>query len=139
MLVRRFLGAVSWLLLLAPVGWAQPVGETLQPGDCFHVQLEMKLTGQLKVVRQGLPDTLKLEATGSLSLFEKVLAVGPDALVERAARSYESARAAITVERNKSERILRPERRLIVAQRHKDIPLAYAPGGSLTRDELDLV
>src|SRR5262249_5121757 len=28
---------------------------------------------------------------------------------------------------------------LIVAQRHKDIPLAYAPGGSLTRDELDLV
>src|SRR5206468_13019775 len=34
---------------------------------------------------------------------------------------------------------LRPERKLIVAQWHKDQFLCYCPAGSLTREELELV
>jgi hypothetical protein len=140
MLDRRFLGSLSCLLLLAPAGWAQPlaVSETLQPGDCFQVQLEMKLSGQLKIMRGGSPASLKLEATGTLGMTEKVLASSPDQLADKVARLYDTARATITVEKDKSERTLRPERRLIVAQRHKDTPLVYAPAGTLTREEADL-
>src|SRR5262249_46925569 len=81
---------------------------------------------------------LPLEASGTLDLTEKILAVTPDQLAEKVARQYEKARATITVEKDRSERTLRPARRLIVAQRHKDTPLVYAPAGSLTREETDL-
>jgi len=139
-MLARCLGPLSCLLLLAPAGWADPVAvsEKVQPGDCFHVQLDMKLTGQLKIARHGTALALPLEATGSLTLTEKVLAATADHLAEKVARQYETARATIAVDKNKSERSLRPERRLIVAQRHKDVALTYAPAGALTRDEADL-
>jgi hypothetical protein len=136
----RFLGSLAWLLLLAPASWAQPVdiSEKLQPGDCFQVQMEMKLTGQLKIARQGTTSPLKLEAAGTIDLLEKVLSATAEPLAEKVARKYETARASITVGSDKSERTLRSDRRLIVAQRHKDTPLVYSPSGSLTREEVDL-
>lgn len=136
----RCLGSLTCVLLLVPVSRAEPltIRETIKPGDCFQVQLEMKLTGQLQLNRQGTPVNLNLSAAGSLGLTEKVLTVTGEGLSEKVARIYDNARATITVDKDRSERTLRPERRLIVAQRHKDIHLVYAPSGALTRDELDL-
>jgi hypothetical protein len=136
----RFLGSLVSMLLLVTGAGAEPVavGETLQAGDCFQIQLEMTLTGQLRISQQGNTSKLKLEAGGALAYTEKVLSATPDQLADRVARRYETARASILVGIDKSERTLRPERRLIVAQRHKDTPLVYCPAGSLTRDEADL-
>lgn len=136
----RFLGSLLCVLLLAPLSRAQPVPltEAVQPGDCFRVEMDMKLVGQLKVSQQGSTNRLKLEATGTLALVEKVLSATTDRLADKVARQYETARARILVGIEKSERTLRPERRLVVAQRHKDAPLVYSPTGGLTRDESDL-
>src|SRR5262249_25861390 len=57
---------------------------------------------------------------------------------EKVARVYDSASAVIRAGEDKSERTLRPTRKLIVAQRHKDQKLVYSPQGALTRAELEL-
>jgi hypothetical protein len=64
--------------------------------------------------------------------------VGAAGLPEKTARVYETAKAAIGVGSDLSERTLRPERRLVVAQRHEDRSLLYSPSGPLTREELEL-
>src|SRR5262249_26306361 len=61
---------------------------------------------------------------------------GPGA--DKVARLYDAASSTVQIGGAKSERSLRPQRRLCVAQRFKDQPLTYAPAGALTRDEIDL-
>jgi hypothetical protein len=135
----RALGTVA-LFLAAAAARAEtyPINETAQAGDCFHVRLDLKLSGELRVYKGGEPLPLKLEAVAAHEYPERVLSAGAAGLPEKAARHYETARATITVAGEKSERTLRPDRRLIVAQRYKDQPLVYSPAGALTRDELDL-
>src|SRR5262249_43235062 len=57
---------------------------------------------------------------------------------ERVARFYEVAKAVVTTGKDRTERELRPQRRLVVAQRHKEQPLVYSPAGAMYRGELDL-
>ncbi len=97
----------------------------------------MKLTGEIRVRKGVEPAKLKLTATGSHEFSERVLAVG-DGLAQKTARLYETAKAAISVDRNTTERTLRPERRLVVAQREKDGLLVYSTAGALTQEELEL-
>lgn len=128
------------VVMLAGVGVAgaetYSLTESVQAGDCFRVQIEMKLTGELRVAKDGKLVGLPLTTTARHEFPERVLAVAPGGLVQKAVRVYEAAAATITVNGSKSERMLRPERRLIVAQR-KDTIIAYAPSGPLTRDELE--
>jgi hypothetical protein len=136
----RVLGTVAGLLLLTPSGWGQSgsLAEPLKADDCFKVELEMKLTGELRIVQPEGARKLKLEASANHVFPERVLALGTEGLPDKTARLYETARAIITVDQDRVERTLRPERRLLVAQRSKDQTVVYTPKGPLTSDELEL-
>src|SRR6266852_185093 len=114
------------------------LSETAQAGDCFRIQLDMTLSGEMRVNKEGKPLSLTLEATAIHEFPERILHVAADGLPEKAARIYEKANAVITVDKTPSNRCLRPERRLLVAQRSKDHLVVYSPTGALTREELEL-
>ncbi len=139
MFARRFFVAAAVLLVTASAVRCQTylLAEPVQAGDCFHVTLDMKLTGEIRVRKGNEPIKLKLSATGAHEFPERVLAVA-DGLAQKTARVYETAKAVITVDGRASERTLRPERRLVVAQRTKDGLLVYSAGGAFTQDELEL-
>ncbi len=139
MLARRLFIAAAVFLVTAPAGRCQTylLAEPVQVGDCFHVTLDMKLTGEIRVRKGNELVKLKLSAEGSHEFPERVLAVA-DGLAQKVARLYETAKAVITVDGRTSVRTLRPERRLVVAQRDKDGLLVYSAGGAFTQDELEL-
>lgn len=136
----RIVGTAAVLLALAPAGWGQTCTllESVQPGDCFSIQLDMKLSGEMRVRKEEKNISLPLKAEAHHRYAERILAVAPSGDAQKAARAYESATASIKVDKDKSDRILRPERRLLVAQRYKDQGLVYSPAGPLTREELEL-
>jgi hypothetical protein len=125
---------------LAQAGAAQtyPLIETVHEGECFRIQLEMTLSGEMRVRRDGKDVPLKVTAAAGHAFPERVLALGPTGLPIKSARFYESAKATVQVDSEKTERLLRPERRLLVAQRYKDQTIVYCPTGPLTRPELEL-
>src|SRR5947209_20394710 len=98
MVVWRVFGPLAVVLALAPAGWGQnyPLAETVRPGDCFRVRLEMKLDGEMRIYKADKVVPLKLGATASHAFPERALAVAANGTVERAARVYETARAVIT-------------------------------------------
>jgi hypothetical protein len=140
MFARRVAGAVLALLAAVPAGRAQThsLAEAVKPGDCFRYGIEMKLSGTMRVPKEEKVVPIPLTAGASHSFTERVLAVGKGGLPEKSARVYESAKAVIGVGGDKSERSLRPERRLLVAARDKDQGLLYCPAGPLSRAELEL-
>src|SRR6202790_3796157 len=75
------------------------LAEPAQAGDRFHVTLDMKLTGEIRVRKGADPVQFKLAASGSHEFSERVQAVG-DGLAQKTARIYDAARAAISVDRN---------------------------------------
>jgi hypothetical protein len=139
MAAGRVLGVVGLLLAVTPAGWGQTctLTENVQAGDCFSIQLDMKLAGEMRIRKNNQTIPLKLEAAATHEYAERILAVA-GGIVQKSARAYETAKATITVGSDRLERSLRPERRLFVAQRYKDQGLVYSPAGPLTREELDL-
>jgi len=127
-------------LAVVRAGWAQtyPLAETPQAGDCSRIHLEMHLSGEMNVNKEGKPVSLKLEARATHDYPERILQVSSDGLAERAARVYETAQAVITVDKEPVHRTLRAERRLLVAQRTRDRLVVFSPAGPLTREELEL-
>jgi hypothetical protein len=140
MLASRFRVAVAVLFTSVPCCLAQTcsVAEPIKAGDCFNVRLEMTLKGKLHIQKNGTASDLPLEAAGSHAFDERILALGTSNLPEKSARRYTAARAIIQVASDRSERTLRPERSLLVAQRVKDQTLVYCPAGGLRRSELEL-
>jgi hypothetical protein len=138
--VWRVLGTVGLLLAATSSGRTQncTLLETNQPGECFKIQIDMKLSGELRIRKEDKSEPLKLEASAVHEYPERIMAVGQDGQVQKTVRLYETAKANITYGSERAERTLRPERRLIVAQFYKDQELVYAPSGPLTREELDL-
>jgi hypothetical protein len=134
------LGSVAVLLLAVSLGRAQTYAlkEDVKVGDCFRFRLGMTLKGEIRVTKDGKPDSLPLAATATHVFPERILDVDSKGLPQKAARLYESATAVITIGRDRSERGLRPQRRLQVAEWHQDQSLIYCPAGSLTREELAL-
>src|SRR4051794_28778002 len=115
MAVARPLAAVALALALAGPAAAQtyPLAEAPPANDCFRLRLTMKLSGELVVVQDGKPTSLKLTAAAEHRYRERVLAVAvAGGLPAKAARVYDEARATITVDGAASERTLRPDRRL---------------------------
>jgi hypothetical protein len=109
----------------------------VKTGDCFRVRLRLAVKGDLLVLQDGGRKPLPVEVSATHDYSERVLSAGgPGA--DKVARLYESAASTLKIGAARSERSLRPERRLCVAQRYKDQPLTYSPAGALTRDELDL-
>jgi hypothetical protein len=112
--------------------------EEPRSGDCFKIQLDMKLSGELRIRKEGKTVPIKLEAVATHEYPERNLSVGTGGVVQKTARAYETAKATITVGTDRGERKLRPERRLCVVLRGKDQALTYCPAGPMTREELDL-
>jgi hypothetical protein len=137
----RTLGTLVVALVMVRTGWAQtyPLSESLQAGDCFRIHLDMTLSGAMRVNKEGRAVSLKLEATATHEFPERILNVASDGLPEKTARVYEKAKAVISVDKDPSERALRTERRLFVAQRSKDRLVLYSPASPLTREELELI
>jgi hypothetical protein len=140
MLASRIRWAVALALVAAPSAFAQTVtlAEPVRAGDCFHYRLEMTLKGQLHIQKNGESASLPLDAAGGHTLDERILAVGATGLPEKSARGYAAAKVIIRVGNDRSERTLRPERSLLVAQRGKDQSIVYCPAGGLRRGELEL-
>jgi hypothetical protein len=136
----RSLGTIVVALTVGRAAWAQTytLSETAQTGDCFRIHIDMTLAGEMRVTKEGQPLSLKLEATATHEFPERFLQVASDGMPEKVARVYEKAKAVITVNKEPSDRSLRAERRLFVAQRNKDRPMVYSPTGPLTREELEL-
>jgi hypothetical protein len=133
-------GSVAVLLVAASIGRSQTYSlvEAAKTGDCFRVQLEMKLTGEMRIQRDGKVVSMPEEATATHDFTERVLQVSKDGVVEKAARVYASAKAVIVINKDRSERTLRTDRKLVVVQRVKDQTLVYCPAAALSRPELDL-
>jgi hypothetical protein len=112
--------------------------ESPQAGDCAHLHLDMTLTGEMRVTKGVQVVPLKMTATATHDFPERVLAAGPNGALRKTARAYETAKAAITIGGDKSERGLRADRKLLVAQLDKGQALVYCPAGPLTPEELEL-
>ncbi len=139
MFARRVLATTAVLFLAAAArSDTYLLAEADQSGDCFHVALDMKLTGEIRVRRGDDAVKLKLTTDASHAFAERVQAAGGDGLPTKTARVYDTARAVIRVNDNASERTLRPERRLVVAQRDKQLLVVYSTAGGFNQEELEL-
>ena len=138
--VWRVLGTVALLLAATSFGRTQTCTllETNLPGECFKVQIDMKLSGEWRIRKEDKSEPLKLQASAVHEYPERIMAVGQDGQVQKTVRIYETAKGNFTYASEHVEDALRPERRLIVAQFYKDQALVYAPSGPLTREELNL-
>jgi hypothetical protein len=140
MVLWRLLASAAILSFAAQTGSGQTYSlkETPKVGECFRIHLEMKLQGEIRINADGKPTTIPLEAHATHEFPERILALNPKEVPEKTARVYETAKATIKVGPDRTERSLRSDRRLQVAQRHNDQALVYAPAGNLTREELAL-
>ncbi len=136
----RTLGTLVVALGLTGAARAQtyPLKEDAPVGTYTHVKVGMELTGEMKLQQEGKPLALKESATAEHNYVERILDVAADGTAARAARSYHTARVAITVAGNRTERVLRDDRHLMICERDKDALRAYAVKGPLTREELQL-
>jgi hypothetical protein len=139
MLTRRTSLALV-LGLVATPAWADGVllQETPHEGECFRITTETRVTGNLKVTRDGKPAAVKINAKNEHVFVERVLSADK-AVARKAARFYQTAAANATVDGDRVQRTLPADRRLIVAQRTGDSLFCYSPQGPLTRPELEVV
>jgi hypothetical protein len=98
----------------------------------------MKLAGEMRLRQEGKTITLKQTAKADHDFLERILDVGPGGLARKSALYFKTAKATVTVGNRAEEKTLRPEHRLLVAQRHKDQGLYYCLAGALTREELEV-
>lgn len=131
-----------WAILLAatPALHAQShsLTEPAKAGDCFKYEIAMTLKGELRVSRDGKTTALPISANANHAFVERVLQAKEKGLPEKVARYYGLARSVANVDGHAQARSLRDERKLIVAQRHKEQFLAYSPAGPMTREEVDV-
>jgi hypothetical protein len=112
--------------------------EPLAAGDCFRVELSLELTGEMHFKRGDKKKTVPLEASATHHFNERVLSVDKSGQAEKSARVYETAKAKIHVDKHLTEKSLRSERKLQVAQWQNDQLTVYSPAGALFQGELEL-
>jgi hypothetical protein len=128
-------------LALALPGRAQSLdlSEAPQAGSYFDIQLTLDLTGEVRVQKDGKESVLKEIVRATHAFAERVLEAPEHGLATRAARVYKDARAIFAIAEDRSERTLRADRRLLVAQRGKEQLVTYCPAGPLKPEELELI
>lgn len=136
----RFPAAMMLVLAGASAGWGQScsLAEPIQQGDCFRTGIEMKLFGEMRFRKDSGVFPVKLTASASHTYSERALVVVGN-LVHKSARIYDVARVVIDRGSDHSASDLRSSRKLVVAQRNKDLHTAYSPAGALYRNELELI
>lgn len=106
-------------------------------GQYFRVELNMKLSGEMKL-RQGEKTlTYKQAADAKHAFLERILEM-KQGVAAKSARVYQTAHAAISSGDAKSERRFRPDRTFLVCQRVDEQPFAFCPKGALNREEVEL-
>jgi hypothetical protein len=135
----RLLGVTAIGFLMAGVAGAQTVtlAEEVKSGECFRVRLEMKLTGEMRVSQNGKLTPLSETAVATHDFTERILVVDKGATVSKSARRYATAKATITVGRDRSVRALHADRGVVVAQHVKDQCVLFCPTMALTHEELE--
>ncbi len=127
-------------LLLTPAvsfGQAHDLTEAPRAGECFKVTIETTVTGAIKPAADK-EKTIALSAKNEHAILERVL-TADKGVVRKAARYYEKALSEAEIAGEKVRRVLRDERRLVVAQRIDDQPLCYSPAGPLMQPEIELI
>lgn len=140
MFTRRMLGIGVGVLVFASASYGQTHALVEQPksGESFRYEIETTVTGSLKVKQDGKDASIPLSAKNQHTLLEKVLTEG-SGVARKVARHYEKALSTAEVNGQKSEKTLRADRKLIVAQRMDEPLFCYSPAGPLYRSELELV
>jgi hypothetical protein len=137
------------VLTLAAAGQAQTYTLAEDPlvDSYFKVELDMKLTGAIKVRQERAnPDpknpyeqrTVYQTVTAKHQFLERVLEASKSGLVDKSARKYLIARAEFQVGKDRATNTLHPKRCFMIAHRFKDQAFVYCPDGILTREELEL-
>jgi hypothetical protein len=99
--------------------------------------MEMKLTGEMRVNRDGKLTPFSESATANHEFAERIMVVDKAGTPEKSARRYTTAKATITVGRERSDRALHAERGVVVAQHIKDQSILFCPTTALAHDELE--
>jgi hypothetical protein len=140
MMAWRSLAILASVVVFAGVGRAQTY--TLQEKELknahFQISLSLDLKGTLIIQQEGKQVSLPQTATATHEYIERVLQEGEQGMIGKSARLYKSAKAVISVAKDRTERTFRPERCLLIAQHVKDTTLTFCPKGTLTPEELDL-
>jgi len=139
--MARFLLAAFAAVALAGVASAQTVklGESLQAGEYHRYEIELAVSGKLKVGREGKPEALPLKAEAGHRFAERIESTDTNGGAGKVVRAYEKAKSTSVVAGEKSVRELAADRRLTVAARTETGTLHYSPLGPLAREELELV
>jgi hypothetical protein len=116
-----------------------PLIEKFHVGQQWQTEIRTQVSAEREVRVRDKPTTLQQALVGEHALAERVLDVRADGLPTRVARYYDQAGARIAGNNATVSNVLRPERRLVVAQRIRDETVSYSLTGPLTRAELQLV
>lgn len=115
------------------------LGEKLIPGDTFQYEINLTVTGEMKVDQNGESQSIPIQASAKHRLLERVEALDAKGAVGMGLRFYESVESSSEIDGDRSRRQLPDNRRLIVAQRSANGTIHYSPDGPLQREELELV
>jgi hypothetical protein len=112
-------------------------------GGCDRVVGLLEAGGEVKEPGDGKVERLKMSVVCNFSFDERTLETPeipemPDGRV-RSIRFYDRAEAVVRVEEDGVQPVLRPDRRLIVAETSGRSVTLFSPRGPLSRDELDLI
>ncbi len=115
--------------------------ESASSGNVWQVNSTVNVRGVLKTPQQGgelraMP--LKVDATFRYRE-RRLPGAGRDAQTLRSLREYESATAAIEVDRDKSSSKLQDTNKLVVAHGRREGIQFYRPSGTMTVSELELL
>ncbi|MGH7140596.1 MAG: hypothetical protein ACREHD_33100 [Pirellulales bacterium] len=142
----RFALVFSCLAVLAPLcrevraERAYDLTPNRLPTKAVRVEAQLEVGGDIKLVEEGKPRTLKMSVSAQLDYDERCVPVADSQQQHRrAVRFYSQAKAAIKIDEGSVEPVLRESRRLMVADEADGCVALFCPTGPLTREELDLV
>lgn len=133
--------SLSLILCLSSIAVAQEkamLKNEYKVGDGWHIALDMKLNGKIKLRDGDKVVTLDLKATAKHDFEERVLTIN-DGKPTSMGRFYNTAKADITLQDKTITKTLRSDRRFQTALIGVDGPtVTYSPVGPLTDEELEL-
>lgn len=145
MLITRRLALGSLLALVTLRGRttaddaAIHLGEKPKSGDTFQCDLQLAVSGKMKIERDGKSDAVPLEAKAKHQFLERIEAATDAGTIQKTIRFYKEAASDRISGVDRSKQTLGEDRRGIVALQTPTGILHFHPTGPLTRDDLELV
>lgn len=107
-------------------------------GDSWVVSIDMKLTGNLKKKEFEREESIPLTAIANHAFEERVFQIDKNGTPSAMARFYSDAKAEITLQGTKMARVMRKDRKFLIAMEQDLHTVCYSPQGPMTRTEVDL-